>query len=82
MSMKEEEQVDSDQGCMESILDPYIPKITKSLHDHLSAHFDEVKLNQMLRTLARPVRFDVFVRYNKKNLKNLKNRLNEASYIA
>ena len=67
MSMKEEEeQFESDQGGMESILDPYIPKITKSLHDHLSAHFDEVKLNQMLRTLARPVRFHVFVRYQQK----------------
>ena len=65
MSIKEEEQVESAQGGMESILDPYIPKITKSLHDHLSAHFDQVKLNQMLRTLARPVRFDVFAQQKK-----------------
>ena len=79
MSTKEgskEEHIEELKG-FESILDPYIPKISKSLRNHLSKHFEIGKLNRILKTLATPVRFLSLSLSLFKILKKNVNNLNE-----
>ena len=43
---------------VQSIDDPYVPEISSSLRKHLSPHYDTSTLNEILETLATPVRRD------------------------